>query len=93
MEYSIKLNYTLCIVVCIAVIPHLEGATPLILHHCLNKTTSDQLSSCFYFFPFTAPSFLGHAQNVARSCSCGDQAVTHTHTQEDYYNPPPMHSG
>ena len=60
----------------------------------------------FYFLPFTAPSFFGCAQNVARSCSCGDQAVTHTHThttrhgththihtQEDYYNPPPTCSG
>ena len=36
-------------------------------------------SICFYFLPFTVPSFFGYAQNVARSCSCGDQVVTHTH--------------
>ena len=37
-------------------------------------------SSCFYFLPFSAPSFFKHAQNVARFCSCGDQAVMHTHS-------------
>ena len=49
----------------------------------------------FYFLPVTIPAFCIYAQNAVSPCSCGDQAVTHTHTHtpEDYYNPPPTRSG
>ena len=47
----------------------------------------------FYFWTIIASVFLTYLWNFARPYSCWDQVVTHTgtdtHTQTNYYNPPP----
>ena len=59
----------------------------------------------FYFLPVTIPVFCRYAQKAVRPCSCGNQAVTHrhtdtqththtrTHTHKHTHTPPPTRSG
>ena len=49
------------------------------LHGCFSATRRVQNKS-FLFLTVTIPAFCIYAQNTVRPCSCGDQAVTHTHT-------------